>query len=175
MIVLITVGLFGTGIIKPSTFYKDTISKDIQDERLFDGYVPQEKTVTNFTFTTVSDELKSVKIKLGSYPHNLAEYTIVLSDKNDDYIADVFSSDMDFDGTWLIWDVSEYEFEEDAEYKLDVFFPLKGEKYAPEFMRITCDYGREGIVSREKVTIGTVAFCILSLLILFIKRKKHEK
>lgn len=100
---------------------------------------------------------------MGSYPSDLAEYTIVLSDKKDDYIADVFSSDMDFDGTWLIWDVSEYEFEENAEYKLDVFFPLKGEKSAPEFMSITCDYGEEGVVSKKKVVVGIVVFCGFSL------------
>lgn len=172
LIVLITVGLFGTGIIKPSTFYIDTISTDIQDDRLVDGYVLQEKTVTNFTFTTISDELKNIRIKLGSYPSDLAEYTIVLSDKDDDYIADVFSSDMDFDGTWLIWDVSEYEFEENAEYKLDVFFPLKGEKPAPEFMRITCDYGEEGVVSKKKVAIGIAVFCLLSLLMVLVKIRK---
>ena len=43
LIALITIGLFGTGIIKPSTFYEGTISEDIQDERLVDGYVLQEK------------------------------------------------------------------------------------------------------------------------------------
>lgn len=174
LMILIIIGLVGTELIRPSTFYENILFVSFDDGRFDEGLPLQEKTVTTFKFTCIEKNLNAIRIKLDSYPADLAEYTLVLSDSNDDYISDVFSSDMDFDGKYLFWNISEFEFKENEEYKIDVFFPLKGDKVAPIIKGLWCQYGEEGTISKRKIGICLAIIGVAFAFIILYKRKKRE-
>lgn len=162
LVILIVLGLFGTGIIEKDFFIDEPLRYDLDDDRFEEGLILQEKSVTNFRLNCTNDYLNSIQIKLDSYPMDLAEYTIVLNDKDDQYIADIYSSDLDFDGTRLIWDLSDMAISNYG-YTIDIFFPIKGDKPAPVIKGVRCVFGKEHI-SIKRIIIGFVIFVVAVIL-----------
>ncbi|SFP36233.1 hypothetical protein SAMN04487928_101101 [Butyrivibrio proteoclasticus] len=156
LITVITV-LLATGIIDENSFYRKLKVVDMDNSLFEDGITLGEHSSYQLTFEVEKENLHDIYIEMDNYSDDTAVFVASIQDGHEEVFKSVQSDALNYeDDKHYIWDVSDLDLEEGAEYDLFFFTGyIEEDQLTPIITGVSFGYGKTGI------SIAKVLFAVI--------------
>ncbi len=121
-LIVLAVVVIVAGLGTYAVFHVESLGHviDLEDKELENGYTLEEHSSYEQEFTVEREDLKEIYVRLYNYFENTATFVVSIQ-KGTDVVGTIQDNELEYDGAYLIWDVSELNLPKGETYNLFVY------------------------------------------------------